>query len=220
MIFYSKSIAMRSPKYILLFVILIITLLFNLFLLVRQRKYNNVLKEDFKYRELFDAKREKALLFLSYYNKINNIRILDTIDVKFNNGQQINIKGIIENENKLVIWFSVNSCANCYKRELEQLRSLVDEIGKKKIIYLASGFTSNRAFYSFMEEQNIKENVFYIGNKFLTDNILTKDFIPFLFITDSSLQVRNIFLIDKLLPDELTVNYLETIKDKYFKTAS
>jgi len=220
MIFYSKSIAMRSPKYILLFVILIITLLFNLFLLVRQRKYNNVLKEDFKYRELFDAKREKALLFLSYYNKINNIRILDTIDVKFNNGQQINIKGIIENENKLVIWFSVNSCANCYKRELEQLRSLADEIGKKKIIYLASGFTSNRAFYSFMEEQNIKENVFYIGNKFLTDNILTKDFIPFLFITDSSLQVRNIFLIDKLLPDELTVNYLETIKDKYFKTAS
>jgi len=211
---------MRSPKYTLLFVILIITLLFNLFLLVRQRKYNNVLKEDFKYRELFDAKREKALLFLSYYNKINNIRILDTIDVKFNNGQQINIKGIIENENKLVIWFSVNSCANCYKRELEQLRSLADEIGKKKIIYLASGFTSNRAFYSFMEEQNIKENVFYIGNKFLTDNILTKDFIPFLFITDSSLQVRNIFLIDKLLPDELTVNYLETIKDKYFKTAS
>jgi len=211
---------MRSPKYTLLFVILIITLLFNLFLLVRQRKYNNVLKEDFKYRELFDAKREKALLFLNYYNKISNIKIIDTIDVKSNNGQQINIREIIESGNKLVIWFSVNSCANCYKRELEQLRSLVDEIGKKKIIYLVSGFTSNRAFYYFMEEQNIKENVFYIGNKFLTDNILTKDFIPFLFITDSSLQVRNIFLIDKLLPDELTVNYLETIKDKYFKTAS
>lgn len=130
--------------------------MFNLFLLVRQRKYNNVLKEDFKYRELFNAKREKALFFLNYYNRINNIKIIDTIDVKSNNGQQINIKEIIESENKLVIWFSVNSCANCYKRELEKLRSLADEIGKEKIIYLVSGFTSNRSFYYFIEEQNIK----------------------------------------------------------------
>ncbi len=159
---------MRSPKHILLFVILIVMVFFNLFLLVRQRKYNNTIKEDAKYRDLLDAKRDKSLVFLNYYNKINNIKILDTVYVNSNNGQQISIKEIIESKNKLVIWFSVNSCANCYKRELEKLRSLADEIGKENIIYLVSGFTSNRAFYYFIEELNIKENIYYIENKFLT----------------------------------------------------
>ena len=210
---------MRSSKHILLFVILIVMVFFNLFLLVRQRKYNNDFKEDAKYRELLDAKREKALVFLSYYNKINKIKILDTVYVNSNNGQQISIKEIIESKNKLVIWFSVNSCANCYKRELEKLRSLADEIGKENIIYLVSGFSSNRAFYYFIEELNIKENIYYIENKFLTENTLINNDIPFLFITDSGLQVNNIYLIDKLLPNELTINYFNYITEKYFASS-
>ncbi len=102
------------------------------------------------------------------------------------------------------MWFSANSCANCYRREFDKLRSFADQIGRDRIIYLVSGFTSNRAFSCFIDELKIKENIYYIENKFLTDNTLTNSDIPFLFITDSSFHVNNIYLVDKMLPGELT----------------
>lgn len=210
---------MKSPKYFLFFVIFIITLFFNLLLLVRQRNYKNAIKENVKAWELLDAKGERALFFLNHYNKICKLKILDTINVIHNDGVQTSLKEIIESKNKLIIWFSVNSCANCYLRELEKLRSLAKEIGEGRVVYLVSGFTSNRAFTYFIDELNITENIYYIENNFLTDNTLTNSDIPFLFITDSSFQVCNIYLIDKLLPNDLTLNYLNFVTKKYFTSS-
>lgn len=195
---------MKSPKYFLFFVIFVITIFFNIYLLVRQRNYNTATKRNVKAWELLDARREKALFFLNYYNKICKLKILDTINVIHSEGEKISLKEIIDSKNKLVMWFSANSCANCYRREFDKLRSFADQIGRDRIIYLVSGFTSNRAFSCFIDELKIKENIYYIENKFLTDNTLTNSDIPFLFITDSSFHVNNIYLVDKMLPGELT----------------
>jgi hypothetical protein len=125
-------------------------------------------------------------------------------------GNSIELSEIMNN-NKLVLYFSENSCNMCVDMEITRLNEKADLIVSDNTIILISA-TSKRYVAQYKHNNKLKFPVYEIQSK-------KKDFpaFPFYFIIDKeSKRINSSFFPSKYTPDE-TDKYLNKMTEDYFR---
>ncbi len=191
--------------------IILISLLFSIPLTIFIFGKFGTLKNDSQI-ELITVERDIALKYLSIYHQIQQVTVNESFYAIDKADKKINIKSLIGDNKKIMLWFSIESCQSCYSRELELLKfHMSNSENENKILVFVSGLENNRTFQYYIKEQNIDNYIYSINKSFLSSNPMTNNNIPFISVIDSNLLLNNIILLDKFIPNEITIKSIEAI---------
>lgn len=156
---------------------------------------SNFFLESFKTREYLKLKAESVELNLN--SKLTSIK-----------GDTIFLNSLIGKNDKLFFKFSENSCTPCVEMELSFLEQNANEIGINNIIIIAS--YKNLRHLKLLKQKVKQDIAIYSINESIGfpgefDNI------PFLFVINSSKQLKFIFIPEKSLPN-LSEQYYNILK--------
>jgi hypothetical protein len=141
-----------------------------------------------------------------FYGNNSNDETLDTL------------KNKLLKKDKLVFRFSTSSCGICIDSILLNLSNFSKKYKLQNKILILTPYLYNREIEVFKKVNNIDYEVFNIpdGNLSLLSDQSEE---PYLFISDSTLISKSLFIPEKNLPF-LTRKYLEHIKNTYFTNAN
>lgn len=132
--------------------------------------------------------------------KIEDFKLINT------NGKGLPLSSILDNNHKEFFKFSSSDCIECVEAELQLLKERVNPI---KILVETR---DTRWLKAFIKSNHIAFNtVFRIEQPILEDAEL-----PFYFVTNSELYIRDVFFPIKELPD-FSINYHKAMRNKYSK---
>lgn len=143
-------------------------------------------------------------------NRSNDLRINNIMCTSSDNNIS-EIKDLIAADSKLIFDFRNVNCNTCLEDEMIRLRIVGDKIGHNNIIYIAK-FNNQRSQLVFeqkhlVEVYNIDDNVLGLP----VENLHT----PFVFVVDSSLIAKNIYVPIKEF-FALGNIYYDLVYEKYF----
>jgi hypothetical protein len=141
----------------------------------------------------------------------NDLKINDTITVNNEFNDKRALHELFTRSPKVIIRFSELGCNLCIEEELSLIKEYVSKIGNKNIIILTN-HSNVRRLLNFKISNNINFDIFScnnIGIPFEKENRL------FVFVSDSSLLIKNFFIPEKSFP-KLSKEYYLTISKKYF----
>lgn len=142
-----------------------------------------------------------------------NERHLSDFDVVTPEKQRIKLSSLLDDEYKVVFKYSSTNCSSCINSELEHIIKLSRHVPKNRIIVLGE-FTNRRQFLASMKGHSIDFPVYQLETKAFGD-LLEKENVPFFFLINKELQVQDLFIPMKELPD-FTDLYYQAILKKYF----
>lgn len=102
-------------------------------------------------------------------------------------------------EFKLVFKISHKNCTPCIDNELEQLYRISEKIGIDKIVVLCES-ENIREFVAYFRAMECPFTCFYIEENSFGD-ILKDENVPFIFLMNRELKLRNLFIPSRELPD-------------------
>lgn len=147
-------------------------------------------------------------------NILNSNLQLDNIMIKDSLNSIIPMKEAFYHKQKqlLVCRFSQTYCESCVNFSILILRTWVDSIGVKNVMFLGN-YRNNRIFNRTIPLYGIQGMKVYNGSEI---NIPAEKLgYPYYFVLDSNLQISNVFVPNKGLPD-LTSKYLKNIHKRFF----
>lgn len=151
-----------------------------------------------------------------YSNLANSGLNLSGILVKNSENTKIPIEKIFNNEQKqlLVYRFSKNHCESCVVASMELLQKWTDSIGRKNILILGD-YGNNKIFRKTMESYGITHPNIYNTPPF---NIPAENMgFPYFFILNKNLDVLNVFVPNKGIP-EITNEFLNKMQKSIAQT--
>lgn len=197
----------------------ILLLIYNFILLSKVNKYQDILKN--KVTELSEITIKKDLQKKDFQT-LENLRYKlesDFQPIFLNKAQSISNENIsllqaIGGEEKIIFYFSENSCPPCVDQELNNLKEISNRIEENNIILLAS-YSNKRHFNLFLKQHSLPFKAFFLNNERISFPNEMKN-IPFLTVTDSSFKPRLLFIPDKNFP-EFSVQYYDVLKKRFQK---
>lgn len=112
---------------------------------------------------------------------------------------------LVEKHPRVVFWIPKEHCSDCIIEEITYFNNFFEDYGDDVVIFITS--ESNKAIF------NVGKRLIYFTSEDSPVSKWKKD-VPVVFYIDSSLQLKNTFIIEPLTP-LLTTQYYETIKQKY-----
>lgn len=100
---------------------------------------------------------------------------------------------------KLIFKISHKNCTPCIDNELENLYRVSEKIGVDKIVILCES-ANMREFVAYFRALAYPFTCYYIEEDSFGD-ILSKENIPFVFLMNEELRIRNLFIPSKELPN-------------------
>lgn len=154
---------------------------------------------------------ENNSLFQFKYND----RILSDFIIMDVNNTPHNLSSIFNgDEFKLILKVSNKNCTPCIDIELENLYRMSERIGMNKIIVLCE-YDNIREFSAYFKTFQYPFACFYTESGNFHD-ILEQENVPFVFIMDRNLRIRNLFIPSKDLTD-YSNTYYSIMAEKYWK---
>lgn len=199
---------------IFLFFVICALLLINAYTLLRfnnLKQKNEAIAFSYNLHENEILKIYKSKFITGILNSdfdLGNIKVKDTLN------NLIFLKSIFKSEQKqvLVCRFSQSHCESCVDATIQTLLPVIDSIGKDNVVFLGNHH-NNRIFKGTLPLYNIEKMNVYNAP---TLNLPAEDLgYPYFFILNSSLQTSNVLVHEKGFP-QLTIEYLEKIKKRYF----
>lgn len=192
-------------------VVIVLLIVLDLFMMYKINQINIELNDITKDNSLLETKNDllKDQVLKNVFAK--KMIWADTINVySANNG--FSIKELIDDENKLILWFSELSCRSCVDAQYQILVEKSDDISLENIILLTSS-ESTRIISPFKRVNEITKEVFSTRFDFYSGNLTPNS--PCYFVMGKDLEMSDIFYPEK---DnlELTERYLDAIAHKYF----
>ncbi len=192
-------------------IVIVLLILLDLFLLLKLNQINIELNNTIKNNSQLITKNDllKEQVLKSVFAE--KIVWADSINV-YSATDSFSIKELIDNENKLVLWFSELSCRSCVDAQYQILVENSDNIKFENIVLLTSS-KSTKIISPFKRINEISKEVFSTKFDFYSGNMTLNS--PCYFIMGKNLEMIDIFYPEK---DnlELTESYFEVIKSKYF----
>ncbi len=168
-------------------------------------------------KTLAEVKNENG--FNAYIQSILKTNIISQIDSERRTFGDVSLKTIpklnhiglheiINSDNKLVLYFSENSCSDCRNQELRNIREFCEKYGKDKAFVLISNEAGELS-----PNMDIQFTDAYLMSQ--SDWSLPIE-PPVLFLINSGGQVSHVFKPSSDLP-LLSLDYYESIGTKYFR---
>lgn len=158
--------------------------------------------------------------YSNFYNKyllelkLNNCSIESFAEVINLNNDTIPLVQVLSTKPTLVFLFSKLTCPICIKRELTNLKSKESIFGVINILIITD-FDNHRDIVMFCKINEINYSMYILKNENISSLLFSKPYLYY-FILSNDIIMREVFLVNKDSP-ELTNNYLETVRYKYFK---
>lgn len=159
-------------------------------------------------------------------NKVNVINELQRLSIKGEftplsktsvvqdlDNRKFNMRDLVGKSNMLVFCIPEAVCNVCYDSLYATFDVMSKEIGTSNLAILVPQ-ERLREMYSQFSESVLKDRLFGISSKELGLEIQGA-YLPYLFVMDSSLVCRNLYLPHKS-EQTMTNFYLATVKDRYF----
>lgn len=214
---------MKITKINLLFVCVIILLCFSLFLIILNRSKDLIIEvKDSKLSEQAEKERKVIASHNILLSDLHRGHLYDANSIPedvvllktFNLKDSVFISKIDLTKPKLVFRFSDISCHTCIDQEIGNLKVIESQIGIENILILGS-FENNRKAISFSKLSGLDRFNFYSVDYRALNSGLEEEHLPFLFILDQSMSIKNLFIPHYQLPT-LSTKYYNVIKKKYF----
>ncbi len=199
------------------FSIILLLLLLNSFLAIRVRVRNNEAK-NLKY-EVYNLNEKIVQLDIFNYLLLDGItKNLEYNFVKLDKNLELQNKGdslLLSELNiirpKLVLRYSELNCNVCVDSQFETLNRVTKQIGEENILIFGS-YSKLDDLNRFKRINNIHLEIYNLKNIGLS---IDDENIPYYFVLDSSLVVKDLFIPKDEYPD-LTKSFFELISKKYF----
>ncbi len=197
---------MKNKYLIVVVIVLVVVNLINLEKIYNNKADSNFLLKTFQNKLKSDSITMTGLMnnqmFLSqntYFNICPNFKLLTET------GKEVLLSDLCGGNNKLIFRYNEFTCQTCIYREMLNLMTLSEKIGKSNIIVLAS-YKNKRDFIINKMANKIDLPIYNVPLKSF-DNTIENFNIPYLFIIDKQFTAKNIFLPDNDLQN-LTDLYL------------
>lgn len=202
-------------KYLAASVILL--LLVSILLSINSIRQKRMLSE--KVCALSDVEQEKrSLLDLVYGNMKMHYAYAEfhfqdfiLLDKERN---KVKFSTIIGSSAKVIYKFSSSNCSSCIQSGLASIQKLIRKIPENQLIIVADGST-RRELQALSNSLHLNYPI-YLTEDGAFDTILRKENIPFMFVVGPDMQMKDLFIPMKELP-EYSEMYYHTIWRKYFK---
>lgn len=137
-----------------------------------------------------------------------DMRIPDSLHLKNEKGESINIKNLVnDSENKIIIRLSEKNCLNCILSFNSILQQEIPDVDENKIIYIADYDTEKkRDFYKKI--LNINTNIYTAQNIGIP---IEKEELAYVFVVNNNLFSNHLFIPTYNNP-ELSEKYIQTVK--------
>ncbi len=126
---------------------------------------------------------------------------------------QIPIQSVFKGSSKLVFCIPEGVCNVCYDSLYSTFNKMATEIGVDNIVILVPN-DRLREIHTLFSESVLKDCLYGITSKELGFTVQGA-YLPYLFITDSTLYCKNLYLPHKN-EQGMTDYYLNTVKERYF----
>lgn len=140
-------------------------------------------------------------------------RDLKDIILLNNNQKKVKLSSLVGGKEKLVFKFSPSNCSTCIQSGFAALRKIAKNISNDQIIIITDK-TNRREIRALANSMNLDYPIYLADDKDF-NNILQKENIPFTFIIDKDLRMKDLFIPMKELPDYSDM-YYRIIWKKYF----
>lgn len=138
-----------------------------------------------------NLKAISKIQFIAEGEMARNVRLYDT------DGKEAGtLKDHLAGESKLIYFFSVQGCAGCYEPVLYKLDSLVNRIGRNRLLVLAE-FPNKRTMDVYGMEKHPDLPVYRIQEDLGLFRSLTDSHYAYAFLTDKTLIARKFIITDK-----------------------
>lgn len=138
-------------------------------------------------------------------------KLTDSLAIYSLEGERMLLSQLLNENYFLFFRYNENSCGSCVDFIIPYIQRLSDEVGKEKIIILAS-YTENRFLKFFKKEKKIQNRFFNLSEKRLGIELDAKD-LPYLFIMNNDKIINLAFVPQKAIPLS-TERYFELIKSR------
>lgn len=206
---------MNVNKYLVISIILL--LLVSILFSISNFKQKKMLAE--KVDELYQVEQEKrSLLDLVYGNMkmhyaYSEFHFQDFILLD-KDRNKVKFSSIIDNGTKVIYKFSSSNCSSCIQSGLTSIQKLIRKIPENHLVIIADGST-RRELQALSNSLHLDYPI-YLAEEGTFDAILKKENIPFVFIVGPDMQMKDLFIPMKELP-EYSEMYYHTIWRKYFR---
>lgn len=129
------------------------------------------------------------------------------------NGERIRLSEQLQHTPKLVFKISNSNCSSCLRFILSSLDKMMKRIPKDQLLLIADN-SNIREIKAVMNSWNVKCPVYRVEENAFSQ-ILKEENVPFNFIIDADLQMKDLFIPMKELP-EYSDMYYRIIWKKYF----
>lgn len=140
-------------------------------------------------------------------------RDLKDIILLNNNQKKVKLSSLVGGKEKLVFKFSPSNCSTCIQSGFAAFRKIAKNISNDQIIIITDK-TNRREIRALANSMNLDYPIYLADDKDF-NNILQKENIPFTFIIDKDLRMKDLFIPMKELPDYSDM-YYRIIWKKYF----
>lgn len=148
-----------------------------------------------------------------YLQVITNDFIIKNISVLSQDGE-MTFKEILSNKPSLIVYFSENNCRQCVDSVLSYVFTLKNAIEKNRVIGIAN-YLDMRELMLFRDYYKIPFEVYCTIDNSIEKELVIEN-VPFLFVVDSTLRTRSLFIPDKSHP-KYTKTYIEAINHYFSK---
>jgi len=179
----------------------------------RNRNILNLQNSIFESHQKLKNKEDliKTLLIQSkLIHETNGTEISPGLNLYTEDGESISLKKVIGDCPKLVFRYSEIHCQNCVDNEIKRLKEFIKELDDANILIFAS-YDSFRNLGSFKRINQIKSHIYNLKNLGID---IERSNIPYYFVLDYTMKVKDVFIPDKYLPESTNI-YLDIIKEKY-----
>jgi hypothetical protein len=146
---------------------------------------------------------KRKIEFETEGKSLNNFKVY-----QINSDGQELLQEIISHK-KLVAFISEAHCNTCVDYLLYYLTAISKKIGKENILIFGQ-YQNNRDFLARLYISELKDIEAYMVAIESQDIPVVDYNIPFFFVTDSTLKIINLFVVDKSL-DKMTIDYFNSI---------
>jgi hypothetical protein len=196
---------MKPSAPLLLKAALVLFILLNLFLVLKLKGTTNVSRNEGKGAEM---KAEMLLKNIYIQMESEGAVVNGHLQLESESGEISRLAELVSGKTLLFLRYSHLHCNLCVDHSLAYLKSVADSIGHENIVVLAS-YRTMRDLSLFKRVNQIKFPVYRIPEN-STGIPADKYGLPYLFVTDESMVIRNIHIPDKDVP-ELNRIFLATV---------
>ncbi len=161
-----------------------------------------------KENNFIEGNYQEHILKENYEFESSNLMLCDTMTLFDEFGNKFNIGQIVNNRNLMVLKFSEISCDICVDSITSILKNYIEDKYQSQIIVI-SNYSHPKYIFRYRRLNDVNFSVYtdvYNNFELPVDSLDT----PYLFILNEYLQVMNVFIPLKRLPDQ-SINYFSSI---------